>query len=149
MYGPPWWLSGKESTYHCQETQVCLIIRLGRSPRERNSNDTLIFLTRKSHGERSLVGYSPWGHRRLRHDLVTKQQQIYMVHIYTQNRVLFNLKKEGNLAMCNNMEEPGRQYTGSHIKINTIWYHVLSLVAQSYLTLQPHGLEPTRFLCPW
>ena len=22
-------------------------------------------------------------------------------------------------------------------------------VAQSYLTLLPHGLEPTRFLCPW
>ena len=22
MYGTPWWLSGKESTYLCQETQV-------------------------------------------------------------------------------------------------------------------------------
>ena len=27
------------------------------------------------HGQMSLVGYSPWGHKRVRHDLVTKQQQ--------------------------------------------------------------------------
>ena len=26
-------------------------------------------------GQRSLVGYSPWGHKRVIHDLVTKQQQ--------------------------------------------------------------------------
>ena len=25
------------------------------------------------HGQRSLVGYSPWGHKRVRRDLVTKQ----------------------------------------------------------------------------
>ena len=29
----------------------------------------------KSHGRRSLAGYSLWGHKRARHDLVTKQQQ--------------------------------------------------------------------------
>ena len=27
-----------------------------------------------SHGQRSLVGYSPWGHKNARHDLVAKQQ---------------------------------------------------------------------------
>ena len=30
----------------------------------------------KSHGQRSLVGYSPWGCKRVGHDLETKQQQI-------------------------------------------------------------------------
>ena len=29
----------------------------------------------KSHGQRSLVGYRPWGRKRIGHDLVTKQQQ--------------------------------------------------------------------------
>ena len=28
----------------------------------------------KSNGQRSLVGYSPWGHKRAGHDLATKQQ---------------------------------------------------------------------------
>jgi len=30
-------------------------------------------LAGKSHGQRSLVGYSPWGLKRVGHDLVTKQ----------------------------------------------------------------------------
>ena len=41
---------------------------------------TPVFLPGKSHGQRSLGGYSPWGHKRVRHDLVTKQQ-LY-IHIY-------------------------------------------------------------------
>ena len=28
----------------------------------------------KSHGQRSLADYSPWGHKRVRQDLVTEQQ---------------------------------------------------------------------------
>ena len=38
---------------------------------------TPVFLLEKSQGQRSLVGYSPWGHRRLRHDLKTKSQETY------------------------------------------------------------------------
>ena len=33
-----------------------------------------VFLPGKSHGQRSLVGYSPFGHRRVGHDLAIKQQ---------------------------------------------------------------------------
>ena len=33
-----------------------------------------VFLSGKSHGQRNMVGYSPWGHKRVRHDLPTKQQ---------------------------------------------------------------------------
>ena len=28
-------------------------------------------------GQGSLAGCSPWGHKRIRHDLATKQQQLY------------------------------------------------------------------------
>ena len=34
----------------------------------------LVFLPGKSHWERSLVGYSPWGHKRVRQDLTTKER---------------------------------------------------------------------------
>ena len=37
---------------------------------------TPVFLPGKSYGQRSLVGYSSWGHKRVGHDLATKQQQI-------------------------------------------------------------------------
>ena len=36
---------------------------------------TPVFLPEKSHGQRSLAGYSLWGHKRLRHNLATKLQQ--------------------------------------------------------------------------
>ena len=32
-------------------------------------------LVGKSHAQRDLAGYSLWGHKRVGHDLVTKQQQ--------------------------------------------------------------------------
>ena len=35
----------------------------GRSPGEENGQPTPVFLPGKSHGQRSLAGYSPWGHR--------------------------------------------------------------------------------------
>jgi len=44
------------------------IPRSGRSPEEGNSQlPTLVLLPEEFHGERSLVGYSPWGGK-VRHD---------------------------------------------------------------------------------
>ena len=39
-----------------------LIPGLGRSPGEGHGNP-LLFLPGESHGERSLAGFSPWGHK--------------------------------------------------------------------------------------
>ena len=33
---------------------------------------TPVYLPEKSHGERSLAGYSPWDHKRVGHNLVTE-----------------------------------------------------------------------------
>ena len=40
-----------------------LIPGWGRSPGEGNGNPTPVFLPGESRGRRSLVGYSPWGHK--------------------------------------------------------------------------------------
>ena len=40
----------------------------GRSPGEGNGKSTPVFLPGKSHGQRSLAGYPPWGHKRARCD---------------------------------------------------------------------------------
>ena len=71
--GLPWWLSGKEST--CQFRRHRFNPRLRRIPWRRTWQPTPVFLPGKSHGQRSLAGYSPWGHKRVWHDLATKQQQ--------------------------------------------------------------------------
>ena len=46
-------------------------------PWRRKWQPTPVFLPGEFHGQRSLAGYSPWGHKRAGHDLPTKQQCIY------------------------------------------------------------------------
>ena len=66
--------SGKESTT-CNVEGASSIPWSGKIPWRRKWQPTPVFLPGKSHGERSLVGYSPWGHKRIRQDLAIKQQQ--------------------------------------------------------------------------
>ena len=47
-------------------------------PWGRKWQPTPVFLPGKSRGQRSLAGYSSWGHKRVRHDLATE-------HRYTVN----------------------------------------------------------------
>ena len=55
----PWWLGGEESTASAEE--VGLIPGSGRSPGGGHGQPTPVFLPAESHGQRSLLGYSPWG----------------------------------------------------------------------------------------
>ena len=57
-----------------QETQVQSLG--GGDPQRRKWQPAPVFLPGKSHGQWSLVGYSPWGHKELDTRLVTKQQQL-------------------------------------------------------------------------
>ena len=65
-------LSGKESA--CQPGDMGSIPDW-EGPWETEWQPTPVFLPGKSHGQRSLVGNSPWGGKRVRHNLVTKLQQ--------------------------------------------------------------------------
>ena len=59
-----------------------LIPGLGRFPWWRKWQPTLVFLPGKSHGERSLVGCSPWGCKTGRRELASKQQLHYTYLCY-------------------------------------------------------------------
>ena len=45
---------------------------VGRSPGEENITSHSSILAGKSYGQRSREDYSPWGHKRVTHDLVSK-----------------------------------------------------------------------------
>ena len=73
--GLPWWLGGKESACNTGNHPQF------RRCRPREGLDDLLekgmathssILAGKSHGQRSLMGGSPWGRKRIRHDLATK-----------------------------------------------------------------------------
>ena len=54
-------------------------------PWRRKWQPTPGILPGKSHGQRSLVGYNPWGRRRVKYHLVTEQQQ---QTLYTWNHIV-------------------------------------------------------------
>ena len=72
----PRWLSGKESACQCRRHKRCGFDPwVGKIPWRRKWQPTLVFWPGKSHEQRSLAGYSPWGCKRARHDSATKHQQ--------------------------------------------------------------------------
>ena len=68
-----YWFSGKKSS--CQYRRLGFNLCIGRSPWRGKWQPTPVFLPEKSHGQRGLVGCSPWTCKRVRHSLATKQQQ--------------------------------------------------------------------------
>ena len=52
----------------------------------RQWHPTPVLLPGKSHGQRIPVGYSPWSHKMVRQDLLTKQQPSYF-HPYKEKNV--------------------------------------------------------------
>ena len=58
--------SGKESACQCRRHKRCRFDPcVGKIPWRRKLQPTPVFLSGKSHGQRSLVGYSPWGYKEL------------------------------------------------------------------------------------
>ena len=77
------WLQGfpggsvvKESVCQCRSCKRCgFNPRVRKIPWRRKWQPTPVFLPGECHGERSLVGCSSWGYKRVRHDLAAKQKQ--------------------------------------------------------------------------
>ena len=62
----PRWLSGKESTCQCRRhRRLKFYPWVGKMPWRRAWQPTSVFLPGKSHGQRSLAGYSPWGRKEM------------------------------------------------------------------------------------
>ena len=72
------WPSGKESSCQCRRYRFNPWVR--KVPWRRKWQTTPVFLHGKSHGQRSLEGYSPRSDRR--NDLAIKQQFYSYVYIY-------------------------------------------------------------------
>ena len=62
--GFPGGTSGKEPTCQCRRHKTCgLDSWVGKIPWKKAWQPTPVFLPGESHGQRSLVGYSPWGRK--------------------------------------------------------------------------------------
>ena len=62
LMGFPGGTSGKESSWQCRGRKGCRFSPwVGKIPWRRAQQPTPVFLPGESHGQRILVGYSPWG----------------------------------------------------------------------------------------
>ena len=69
IYGLPLWLSGKEYACQWRSFRRCGFNPwVDKIPWRRKWQPISVFLPGKSRGQRSLVGYSPWGRKRFKHD---------------------------------------------------------------------------------
>ena len=77
-----------EESFYSWVSQVALVVKnppanaqdagstwVGKIPWRREWQPTPVFLPGKSHGQRSLAGYCPWGHKRVGHNSAIKQPQ--------------------------------------------------------------------------
>ena len=66
-----WWLSGKESACQSGRARDAGLIPawVSKIPWRRKWQPIPVFLPGESHGQRRLVGYSPWERERVRHDI--------------------------------------------------------------------------------
>ena len=92
-------LSGKESTCQCRK---CKRLRFDpwvrQIPWRRKWQPTPVSLPGKFHGQRSLVGYSPWG---CKESEMTKHAHKYIMYRYMALRhVVSSLTRDGNCTPC-------------------------------------------------
>ena len=166
------WHSGKESTCQRRRCKRCGFDPWVRKiPWSRKWQPTLIFLPGKFYGQRSLVGYSPWG--RKESDTAAKSQTQLSAHSHTHTHThthTRDLKTLMALLFCtpfvlageqeNFMEEvaQGSKCLSHHTPRRLLWaWHLLDSlvlrppsavcvcsVTQSCLTL--HGILQARIL---
>ena len=84
----PSWLSGKEPA--CQWKIHRFYPWVRKIPWRRKWQPTSVFLPRKSHGQRSLAGCSPWGHKRVEHDLATENSNRILKKAFSPSQALPN-----------------------------------------------------------
>ena len=123
LTGLPWWLSSKEPTCQCRTHRFDSWVR--KILWRRKWQPTPVFLPGKSHGQRSLAGYSPQRHKRFRHDLATKQQQV------------LTLKQRGPVSRSCSVTHPACSsqwsmalITPLPLQLRALFWHFFTILAQ-------------------
>ena len=122
---------------------------------------TPLFLPGKPHGQRSLAGYSLWGHKRVRHDLATKttKQETAMVSKvfpWVLCAVPANHKPEERTVETPNFQPVSQKYLGLGLVSEVeavLWNWILYLVGSEansrYIVLELNCWTPMWRLKSW
>ena len=95
IIGFPRWFSGREFTCQCRRNKFYPWVM--KNPWSRKWQPTPVFLPGESHGQRSLVGYSPKGHTE---SDTAEQKHNNDKHVISQNTVSFLLHHRQYRMTC-------------------------------------------------
>ena len=96
--GLPRWLSGRDPTCQCRRCRrLGFCPWVGNIPWRRKWQPTPVFLPGKSHGQRSLAGYSPWGCQKL--DTTEPLSMHTQIGPRESSKVREKVKKNGRLLL--------------------------------------------------
>ena len=107
-----------------------------------------VFLPGKSHGQRSLAGYNPWGHKEL--DMTSDWTHAHThICVYTlSNQVTRGVDTVSTLcshshwfASLSSLFQKLRKYSKC--------MHACSVASVVSNSVRSRGLQPTRLFCPW
>ena len=111
----------------------------GRSPWRREWQPTPVFLPGEPHGQRSLVGYSPWGHKD-RTSTKHHQQMLYSKHcLETLSYFISALFIEHRL--CIRLEDSRKEVSGAFLVVQ--WLRLCILNAGAPVPSLVRKLNPT------
>ena len=99
--GLPPWQKNLPAVREMQTLEFSLSV--GKIPWRRKWQPSPVFLAGKSHGQRSLEGPSPWGLKRVGHDLAKLNNNLY-------NGIPLSNKEEGTTDIGNSMHESQKLY---------------------------------------
>ena len=134
--GFPGGLSGKGSA--CQSRRCRFDPWVGKIPWRRKWQPTLIFLPGKSHGQRSLVGYSPWGHKES--DTTYHEHLSHIKPCVILGSIMWAAHIRVVLAFCNRRTGLVREGDGPETT------HQVKTLAAS-CSWKSSGLSPDSFPC--
>ena len=140
---------GKESACNAGDTgDASLILESGRFPWRKKWQPAPVFLPGESHGQRGLMGYTPWGHKEL--DMAE--------HAHTHTQFFWNDELEHNIwawycvffliSFFENQPKRESQAPrfGPQRLFNAVWFHMTN----AFLILKFHEiLLPSHFSIPF
>ena len=116
MLGLPRWLNGKESTCQCRRHKRHRYDSWVRKIScHRKWQPTPVFFPGKSHGQRSLVGYSPWICKEL--DL-TERPRTHHTHTHTHTHtVCIGQSQSSNLSLSPGLSSSNHQFVSPSVTL--------------------------------
>ena len=127
--GLPCWLSSKEPACNAGDTYSKPWVK--NIPWRRKQQPTPVFLPGKSHGQRSLVGYHPWGCKES--DMAGCLRHIYLT------KLLHRSKPSSDLTSCAQLPLGTAPSHGPLVPLNNREACLISYLATTYFTLLFHS----------